>query len=143
MPAKRAPRKAAPKVGPRRKPGRPTKRTPENVEKILEALRVGMYKDRAALLVGIGEATLYRWLKTDTEFREAVKAAECESEFDALKRVREGASGWQGAGWFLERKHWALWGKRGELAPTEEGGPNTTAVQIVVRGADGKDETIG
>ena len=54
--------------------GRPTKRTPEAVAKIAEAVAIGLTDREAGLLAGIRHDTMTEWHK-DPEFSEAIERA--------------------------------------------------------------------
>ena len=54
--------------------GRPTKRTPEVVAKIAEAIANGLTDREAGLLAGIRHDTMTEWRK-DPEFSEAIEKA--------------------------------------------------------------------
>jgi hypothetical protein len=54
--------------------GRPTKRTPEVVARIAEAVAIGLTDEEAALLAGINPDTMTEWRK-DPEFSGAIKRA--------------------------------------------------------------------
>ena len=54
--------------------GRPTKRTPEVVAKIAEAVASGLTDREAGLLAGIRHDTMTEWRK-DPEFSEAIEKA--------------------------------------------------------------------
>jgi hypothetical protein len=54
--------------------GRPTKRTPEMVARIVEAVAIGLTDEEASLLAGINPDTMTEWRK-DPEFSEAIERA--------------------------------------------------------------------
>ena len=54
--------------------GRPTKRTPQVVAKIAEAVAIGLTDEEAGLLAGINPDTMTEWRK-DPEFSGAIKKA--------------------------------------------------------------------
>jgi hypothetical protein len=58
--------------------GRPNKRTPEVVERLLSKLRTGHSMVRASRWAGIHPKTAQRWLKVDRSFLEAVVEAQLE-----------------------------------------------------------------
>lgn len=108
--------------GPRRG-GRPSKHTSQRVEAILGVLRSGGTIAAAAGAAEVSEATVYRWLRADARFRDAVKRAEAEAELRFQVTVTAAASGraaqhdaagqliqpeikpvWQAAAWWLERR---------------------------------------
>ena len=82
--------------------GRPTKRTPEVVAKIAEAVAIGLTDEEVALLGGINPDTMTEWRK-DSEFSGAIKRAGAQRL--RLERIEAGEQGWQGTAWALERLH--------------------------------------
>jgi hypothetical protein len=84
--------------------GRPTKRTPEVVAKIAEAVAVGLTDREAGLLAGVRHDTMTEWRK-DPEFSEAIERATAQRLLARLGRVEAGEQGWQGTAWALERLH--------------------------------------
>lgn len=115
--------------------GRPTDCTPEVIERVVQALRLGHYADTAAAYGGISESTYYLWLKRGaageqpySDFSEAVKEATAAAEMRALARIRQAADGgtWQAAAWYLERRLPGKWGRREKVEMSgPEGGPIT------------------
>lgn len=110
-----------------KKIGRPTKCTPETVDKILGAVRRGHYVETATRLARITDQTFYSWKERGESgeepfaaFLDALKVAEAEAEDSALLDVRAGATGtesnpgthWVSAMTFLERRWPARWGRR-------------------------------
>ncbi|MGD0407761.1 MAG: hypothetical protein ABSB34_02015 [Candidatus Limnocylindrales bacterium] len=82
---------------------RPTKRSPEVEQKILNALRVGNTRTDAALVAGINRDTLHEWLAFP-EFSAAVERAEAEARARAVGYLAKAAAGhWQAALAFLDR----------------------------------------
>lgn len=57
------------------KMGRPTKYDPAMDEAVLELGRQGKSRIAIAAMIGIGRATLYRWLEEDENFRDIVAEA--------------------------------------------------------------------
>ena len=82
--------------------GRPTKRTPEVVAKIAEAIASGLTDREAGLLAGIRHDTMTEWRK-DPEFSEAIEKATAERLLTRLERIEAGEQGWQGTAWALEK----------------------------------------
>jgi transposase len=96
-----------------------SKLTPELTAAVVEILREGNYADTAIAIVGIHKSTYYEWIKKGNEgveafvaFAEAVEQASAEAEREALRVVRSGCKGWEGSGWFLERRFPAKYAKR-------------------------------
>lgn len=108
--------------------GRKTKYTPETVERILQAIRVGSVDEHAAEYGGIDGATFYRWMQRYSEFCEAVTRAKAEARTQSLARIRKaGADGdWRADAWFLERRYPQDYGKRA----VEVSGPDGGAIVI-------------
>jgi hypothetical protein len=82
--------------------GRPTKRTPEVVAKIANAIATGLTDEEAALLSGIDPETMRVWRK-DPEFSGAIKMATAKRLLMRMERIEAGEAGWQGTAWALER----------------------------------------
>jgi hypothetical protein len=93
---------------------RPSKYTPEAVERILGALERGATYEAAAAHAGITYETFNAWRKGFSEFSEAVKKAEAKAELHWLEQIETAAAGgaWQAAAWRLERRYPARWGRR-------------------------------
>lgn len=105
-----------------RSPGRPSKLSPDRIERLAEALRIGHTRATAAALAGVGESTLYAWLNAANQpdaapefldFLEAVKKAEVEAENSLVSLIRNSAEkSWQAGAWLLERRYPDRWAKR-------------------------------
>ena len=93
--------------------GRPPKLTAEMIEQFCDLLIQGQTIARAALLTGISESTIYRWLVLGkkegaeaiyVELAERVReATEC-SEFELLQRLRKAGDKpehWRATAWML------------------------------------------
>ncbi|CAB4199230.1 hypothetical protein UFOVP1336_21 [uncultured Caudovirales phage] len=95
--------------------GRPSKKTEQRVEALLQSLRAGASRQRAAALAGIHRDTLYEWMKQDPAFSDAIEKAEAFAEFRFLARVATAAENersWQAAAWILERRFPNEWRRR-------------------------------
>jgi hypothetical protein len=86
------------------KRGRPTKCTPETVAIIAEAIAKGLTDREAGLLADVHHDTMTMWRK-NPEFSAAVEKATAERLLQRIGRIEEGAFGWQGTAWCLERLH--------------------------------------
>ena len=82
--------------------GAPTKKTPEMLSRISEAVSLGLTDEETCNFVGIETDTLVRW-KKDPEFYGAIKGAIATRLVLRLKKIEMGADGWQGAAWLTER----------------------------------------
>ena len=104
--------------------GRPPKLTAEMIEQYCDLLIQGQTISRAAVLTGISESTIYRWLalgKRDgaepiyIELVERVtEATEC-SEFELIQRIRKAGDkpeNWRATAWMLERRFPEKYGKK-------------------------------
>lgn len=111
------------------KSGRKTKYTPETIAKIVQAIRTGATYQLACQYAGIHHDTFYEWMKTKTEFSEAVKEAEGAGAVELLARIKkEAAEGtWQAAAWILERRHPEMYGRQRQEITGADGG------EIVIR----------
>jgi hypothetical protein len=102
---------------PRKKTGRPSKRTPEVKQMILEALRGGNYLETAAAYAGVHRSTLNRWMNEDDpefqDFRDAVEKARADAIVRNVGVVLAAApKNWQAAAWWLERTNPDKYGRR-------------------------------
>lgn len=107
---------------PRRRGGRPDKRTEsDTMEVLLNALRGGSTYKTAGDLAGISERTIYRWIcegegaaegSLARQFCHALKAALAEAEHRCVVTVQKGGPEWKAAAWILERRNPTVWGKR-------------------------------
>jgi hypothetical protein len=82
--------------------GRPTKQTPQVVEKIANAIALGLADDEAASLAGVSDMTLTTW-RRDPEFLGKIKNAVSARLAMRLSKIESGTDGWQGTAWLLER----------------------------------------
>lgn len=103
--------------------GRPPKLTAEMIEQICDLLIEGSTIARSAVITGVSESTIYRWLaigKSEgaepiyvelvTRVGEAIES----SEFELLQRMRIAGSKpdhWRATAWMLERRFPEKYGK--------------------------------
>jgi hypothetical protein len=125
--------------------GRPPKLTAEMIEQICDLLNEGSTIARSAMLTGISESTIYRWLamgKSEgadpiyvelvTRVGEAIES----SEFELLQRMRIAGlkpDHWRATAWMLERRFPEKYGKNvsaqdGGQSGTPNPGPSGLAV---------------
>jgi hypothetical protein len=85
-------------------PGRPTKYTPETVERLLATLADGLTQKQACLACGIGESTLYGWKKEHPELVTQMAEAREQARQKALAKIKAaGESGdWRASAEFLK-----------------------------------------
>lgn len=85
---------------------RPTKYTPETVDRICKALRMGATYVLAAGYGGIHYDTFNEWREQYPEFSDRVKAAEADAAVKWLEKIEMAADeSWQAAAWKLERRY--------------------------------------
>ena len=114
--------------------GRPTKRTPEVVAKIAEAVAIGLTDEEAAVLAGVNPDTMTEWRK-DPEFSGALKRATAERLLMRLERIEAGEQGWQGTAWALERLYPHRFARpevMNQIAVVNQGGKVSTERVIVL-----------
>jgi hypothetical protein len=83
--------------------GRPAKFTPALKAKLAEAFFLGFNDAQAASICGVDERTIRRVRAGG--FCPEIKRAELEKETIYRTKIWNGELGWQGAAWYLERKH--------------------------------------
>lgn len=109
---------------------------------ILEELRNGVTRARAAALAGISRGTFYNWFNDDESFAIGVEQAEAEVERDMVGRVlnaaRSGPQYWPAAMTYLERRHPEQWSRQDRVRHRIEG-----EVLIDVRPLLASPEAIG
>ena len=118
--------------------GRPTKRTPEVVARIAEAIASGLTDREAGLLAGIRHDTMTEWRK-DPELSEAIEKATAERLLTRLKRIEAGEQGWQGTAWALERLYPHRFARpeiMNQIAVVNQGGNASTERVIVLPGEE-------
>lgn len=108
--------------------GRRTKFTPETVDKLTQAIRLGATYQLACDYAGIGVSTFHDWLNAKPEFSQAIKEAEGKAAVLWLGKIEQAASdgNWQAAAWKLERRYPQDYGKRA----VEVSGPDGGAIVI-------------
>ncbi len=127
--------------------GRPPKLTTEMIEQICDLLIQGSTIAGAAMLTGISESTIYRWLamgKSEgadpiyVELVARVSEAIESSEFELLQRMRIAGSKpdhWRATAWMLERRFPEKYGKNvnnqvsGQTSMPESGPAGLAAVK--------------
>lgn len=112
--------------------GAPDKHTPERVERIITAIRMGATQRLAASYAGVDEDTIIRWRKVYPEFADAFKTAEGEASVGWLRKIEEAADGgaWQAAAWKLERRYPDEYGRHTVSVTGANGGPVNVSVNL-------------
>jgi transposase len=93
--------------------GRPSKRTPEREQRLLDALRAGNTRKAACLYAGISDESLANWSRRSLDFLDRLTRAEAESEVALVAIVRQAAqTDWRAGMALLERRFPDSWGRR-------------------------------
>ena len=125
--------------------GRPPKLTPEMIEQNCDLLIEGSTIARSAVITGVSESTIYRWLaigKSEgpepiyVELVARVGEAIESSEFELLQRMRIAGSKpdhWRATAWMLERRFPEKYGKNvsaqdGGQSGKPDSGPSGLAI---------------
>lgn len=104
--------------------GRPTKFTPETKKKLLDAIRMGNYREPSCAFAGISVSTFYAWLDKGkrqkkgefVEFLEAVTRAEAEAELRMIAQWQAHIPrDWRAARDLLARRYPERWGLRARV----------------------------
>jgi hypothetical protein len=96
---------------------RPSKYTPERVQRVVEALEGGNTRRAAASAAGIDEGTLERWMRRFAGFAGAVSAAEATAELAHVATIKRAAEDgdWRASLAWLERRRNEDWGRQDRL----------------------------
>ncbi len=106
------------------KVGRPTKFTPQTKKKLLDAIRMGNYREPSCAFAGISVSTFYAWLDKGkrqkkgqfVEFLEAVEHAEAEAEVRMVAQWQAHIPrDWRAARDFLARRYPGRWGLKAQV----------------------------
>ena len=91
--------------------------TPEAKDKIIRAVRLGLWPDRAAEMHGIKPGTMRKERMIDAAFSTAIKEAEAAAEASVHGKIlRHMDKQWTACAWMLERRWPERWAKR-EVQP--------------------------
>ena len=107
---------------------RKSKYTPETVDKITQAIRLGATYKLACDYAGISEDTFANWKRLHSDFSEAIKTAEGGAVVGWLAKIEKAATegNWQAAAWKLERRYPDMYGRQ----RVEVSGPDGGAIVI-------------
>jgi hypothetical protein len=102
--------------------GRPSKYTPEVVERICYSLSQGNTRTTAVTCAGVSMPTFHTWMNEFPDFSDAIKRAE-EQAVEHYVNVIHTASTqtWQAAAWYLERRRKEDFGKQDKVDITTNG----------------------
>lgn len=120
------------------KMARPTKMTPEVLDKLRQAYLIGATNAEACGYAEIGERTLYDYLEQNPEFSQKIDNWKNEPILKAKTTVVKNLDDTKNAQWYLERK------KKDEFAVRQEHtGADGNAIQAIIDkygGSEGVDE---
>lgn len=115
----------------KRKPGRPTKLTPEIQDKICDYLKMGNFIDTSCKLVGIHKDTFFEWMKRGREakrksiYQDFFFAVEEAQGFGEARHVaivsKAGEFDWHASAWMLERKFPEKYGRKDKVDLKHDG----------------------
>lgn len=102
----------------KKKPGRPTKKTDQYIDPLLDNLRAGMSYQAAASQAGLSVKTVEAWRHDDPDFAELFDAAVDFAEAVLLNEIRQqgrSRDDWRASAWILERRFPERWALRKEI----------------------------
>jgi transposase len=112
--------------------GRRSKYTPETVDKLTQAIRLGATYQLACNFAGIGVSTFHEWLNAKPEFAEVITQAEGDAAIKWLALVNKHATDQaQWAAWMLERRYPEMYGRQRMEITGADNGPIQT--EIIIR----------
>jgi hypothetical protein len=93
---------------------RPSKYTPERVEKLTTALALGATHRLACQYAGVSEASFERWRKSKAGFAEALREAEARGAIGWLAKIEAAANAgdWRPAAWKLSHRYPEAYGRK-------------------------------
>lgn len=105
--------------------GRRTKYTPETVDKLVQAIRLGATYKLACDYAGITFETFNQWRSSKSEFSDAIQKAEGAGALGWLAKIEAAANdgNWQAAAWKLERRYPKDYGRKHLEITGAEGAP--------------------
>lgn len=121
-------------------PGRPTKCTPEIIEKAAEYLQAGATIRIVCDALLINQSTYYDWMSRGEAgeepfrtFSERAKQASSEGALSCLRYAASGEKGWQGPAWLLERRHGYYKTEVQEVRAAAPGGYDTSTPEGIAK----------
>ena len=97
--------------------GRPTKYTPETIDKLITAIKLGAPYTHACNYAGISFETFSQWIKKYPELTEQLKEAEGAAVVQWLAKIEKAAQdgNWQAMAWKLERRYPEAFGRKDKV----------------------------
>jgi transposase len=123
----------------KRKAGRPSKKVPKYIDRLLDNLRAGMSIEAACTQANLGRSTVDEWRRSDpafnAEFEAACDFAEAVMLAD-IKRLGNEKSDWRAIAWILERRFPERWSLKREVDMTiDKKGDGTDLVASMIQQA--------
>ena len=104
--------------------GRRSKYTPETVDKLTQAIRLGATYKLACDYAGISEDTFANWRRLHSDFSDAIKQAEGAAAVKWLAKIEQaGEDAWPAFAWKLERRYPDMYGRNRVELTGANGGP--------------------
>lgn len=126
-----------------KKTGGPSKLTDDIVNKICEAIKLGMTYEDASVFAGVTRRTFQNWLKEGRagnekyrEFLEKIENAEVTGMAVNLSNIHKAsqAGSWQAGAWLLERRHPEKFGRNIEVRAKVEHDENVIDLSSIPDG---------
>ena len=120
------------------KMARPTKMTPEIIDRFRQAYLIGATNEEAAHYADVAPSTLYLYIEKHPEFSEQIAGWKSEPILKAKQTVVKGLDDIKNSQWYLERKAKAEFAVR-----QEHTGADGNAIQAIIDkygGSEGVDE---
>jgi hypothetical protein len=112
-----------------RRPGPPSKLTPEKVRAFLKHIKEGKFLREACALESVSYSSFYRGIKhfpeMEQEIKEALEDQRSQFKEEAISTIRKAFQQgiWQAAAWYLERAHSNEYGRVRHEFTGANGGP--------------------
>lgn len=94
------------------------------IKRLSDALKRGNTRVNACRLARVSQSCFTEWMRKGQlghehyiDFALKMRDAEAFAEDEAMERIREGAVGWQGMAWWLQRRNRARWA---DITPAAE-----------------------
>jgi len=119
---------------------RPTKMTPETLDKLRQAYLIGANDKEAYGYAGISHETFYNYIEKHPEFREKITIWQNEPILKARKTIVDGLDDAKNAQWYLERKRKKEFSTRSELEQTGKDPVAEILKAVGLTGGEGANE---
>lgn len=109
------------KINPNKGPDPRAKQLEHYQDKIVNALRMGLFLEQACILAGISKHLFYQWCRRGNKdlvgpyktFVDVINVALAEGEAHHVQNIfKHSVNDWRASAWFLDRRHPDRWGRR-------------------------------